>query len=312
MQHLDVTDVAVDSDDNVYLLTRFDSRILVYDRDGNWRSEWASGILSERPHGLTIAPDDTVYCVDEGNQVVLRFTREGEQIAQIGVKGRLSDTGVDWSIKGSRARLATMTRSGPPFNHPTKLAVSPSGDLYVSDGYGNARVHRFSPVGELIASWGEPGSGPGQFRVPHSVAITADERVLVADRENDRVQVFTLEGEFLDEWTNLQRPAALATGPNETVFVAEMPRQPGDFSGRLGEISFSSPGRIAVLNSKGTLLERFGTGPDPCQAGVVAVPHGLAVDSHGDLYVAEVTFTFLIKQQLAPSGCHSFQKFVCV
>src|SRR5438477_273239 len=83
--------------------------------------------------------------------------------------------------------------------------VAPGGDLYVTDGYGNARVHRFSAEGRLLQSWGEPGAGPGQFNLPHGIAVLADGRVLVADRENDRIQLFDPEGKYLDQWTQVQR-----------------------------------------------------------------------------------------------------------
>ena len=82
----------------------------------------------------------------------------------------------------------------------------------MTDGYGNARVHRFSPDGKLIRSWGEPGTGPGQFNLPHDIWVHPDGRVLVADRENERIQIFDLDGEFMEQWTHLQRPAGLSSG----------------------------------------------------------------------------------------------------
>src|SRR5439155_15039166 len=111
---------------------------------------------------------------------------------------------------GYDGTLESIIRGGPPFNRPTNLAVAPSGDVYVSDGYGNCRVHRYAADGKLIGSWGEPGSGPGQFILPHSVWVAADGRVLVADRENDRIQVFSPSGEYLTEWGAL-RPTDVCT-----------------------------------------------------------------------------------------------------
>src|SRR4051812_37411891 len=99
----------------------------------------------------------------------------------IGTPGLASDTGYDRSVKGQHAKNATIKKSGPPFNRPTRLAVAPNGDLYVSDGYGNARVHRFSGEGRLLKSWGDPGAGAGQFMVAHGIGLDADGRVLVAD-----------------------------------------------------------------------------------------------------------------------------------
>ena len=120
---------------------------------------------------------------------------EGRLLLTLGVSGRPSDTGA------TSPDYRTVQRGGPPFNYPTNVALSPEGDIYVSDGYGNARIHRFSPDGRLLHSWGQPGAGPGQFNVPHGIAIDRQGIVLVADRENSRIQRFTPDGEFIDEWT---------------------------------------------------------------------------------------------------------------
>ena len=93
-----------------------------------------------------------------------------------------------------------------PFNHPSDVAVSPEGTIYVADGYGNSCVHAFSRQGELVASWGRPGKGPGEFTTPHGIAVDGRGRVLVGDRENLRVQVFTPEGEYLEEWAPFTGP----------------------------------------------------------------------------------------------------------
>ena len=313
-QHRDVVDVAVDSRDRVFLLAREQSRISVYDRDGSFIKSWGENLLSARPHGITIAPDDSVYCVDEDDQTIRKFTPDGEPLLLLGSSGVPSGTGADWSIKKSRERMDSILRGGPPFNHPTKLAVAPNGDLYVSDGYGNARVHHFSPDGELVASWGEPGVGPGQFHLPHSICVTPDERVLVADRENDRIQVFSLDGAFREAWTHLQRPTAIALDRNGLIYVTELAWRKGQYSWMHGLIENETPSRLSILDSEGHVVVRFGVGTSPCSAGNFAAPHGLAIDSHGDLYVAEVIYSFLIKGQTGaetPSAdCHTIQKLV--
>src|SRR5207245_9216864 len=104
---------------------------------------------------------------------------------------------------------------------PTNLALATNGDLYVSDGYGIARVHRFSPNGKLLASWGEPGTGPGQFMLPHGIAVDATGNVLVCDRESDRIQVFTAEGRFLRELTEVQRPTQIVLARG-LLYVSEL------------------------------------------------------------------------------------------
>jgi glucose/arabinose dehydrogenase len=153
--HPDVAAAAVDSRGDVYLFCRAEHPVLVYERDGRFLRSWGEGLFSTRTHGITIGPDDSVYCVDDAGHSVRRFTRDGRLLQTIGPSGVPSDSGYDG------ADLTTIVRGAPPFNRPTNLAVAPSGDLYVSDGYGNARVHRFTPDGRLLASWGEPGTRPG-------------------------------------------------------------------------------------------------------------------------------------------------------
>jgi sugar lactone lactonase YvrE len=308
--HPDVADVAVDARDNVYVFTRQETRVIVYDRAGAYLRSWGEACFT-RAHGITIGPDDTVYCVDDNGHAVSRFSLDGTLLGVIGPAGTPSDTGVDYALEGIYDRTATIQRSAPPYNRPTKAAIGPGGDVYVSDGYGNARVHRFSPDGELLASWGEPGSGPGQFRVPHSICATPDGRVCVADRENDRIQVFTPDGRLLEIWDHLQRPAGLACDRAGLIYVAENSWLAGQRSWTRGVIPKDEPGRVTVLDGRGTVLARLGVETDtwtPCAPGQFTAPHGIAVDSHGDIYVAEVTYTHMGKHGRVPPACHALQK----
>src|ERR671935_1003258 len=183
LAHRDVAAVAVDSRDRVYLATRVRSCIFVYERDGRFVKTWGEGSVTDRLHGLTMHPDGTRFVVDDAGHSVRHFTVDGKELGAIGPVGKASDTGYDGT------NVATVARAAGPYNRPTNLAVAPNGDLFVSDGYGNARVHVFSPEGALIASWGEPGTGPGQFMLPHGIAVDRDGRVLVCDRESDRIQI---------------------------------------------------------------------------------------------------------------------------
>ena len=210
-------------------------------------------------------------------------------------------------IKDPHDRLASI-KGGPPFNRPTGVAIAPSGDLYVTDGYGNAKVHRFSADGSLIQSWGEPGIGPGQFNLPHDVWVAPDERVFVADRENDRIQIFGPTGMFLDQWTHLQRPTGLCIRDG-LIYVSELWWVPGARSFRLGKIEKDMPGRVSVLDLSGKVLARFGYQGERTAPGNFIAPHGVCADSHGDLYVSEVTQTFAASKGLVPVGSHTFQKF---
>src|SRR5205085_3625905 len=163
--------------------------------------------------------DDVVYCADDTDHTVRALSLDGQLLWSLGTLNRPSDTG--YSPEG-RANLLSIKRGSGPFNRPTRLAVAPSGELYVSDGYGNARIHRFAADGTLIQSWGEPGSQPGEFQLPHSVWAHSDGRVFVCDRENDRIQIFSPSGEFLEAWTNATRPGDLFIDADDRVYVGEM------------------------------------------------------------------------------------------
>ena len=298
--HPDVAAVAVDSRGEVYLFCRAEHPVLVYDERGRFLRSWGEGQFTTRTHGITIGPDDSVYCVDDGGHSVRKFDRNGALLMTIGPAGAPSDSGYDGKT------LTTITRGAPPFNRPTNLAVAPNGDLYVSDGYGNSRVHRFTPRGELVLSWGEPGGGPGEFRLPHGIAVHSDGRVSVCDRENERIQIFDPEGTYLDEITDVQRPSHLAFGQRH-IYVSELGWRSGQRSFRNGPISVDLPSRVSILDQSGQVLTRIG-GTDPCAPGSFCAAHGIAVDEAGNIYVAEVTWTIGGSGGLVPPDCHTFQK----
>ena len=307
--------MAVGPGDLVNVLTRDPARVLVYSPEGAQVGMWGNGTLGPRPHGITVGPDGRVYCVDEFNHTVHVFTGTGELLWDIGTSGAASDTGVDYSVTDLYDRTATIVRSAGPFNHPTALAVAPDGDFYVADGYGNARVHRFTPQGGLRHSWGEPGTGPGQFHVPHGICIDADnDLVLVADRENDRIQTFTPGGRYLESWIDLQRPADVTIGADRYVYVAELGRAVSHRSWTNPRVAAWQPSRLSVLDRRGNVLARIGAGDDPSAPGNMAAAHGIAVDSARRHHVAEITSTSVLKRPDAvdgrsvPATCHTFQK----
>ena len=182
-----VSAIATDSQDRVFAFQRKDPPILIFDRDGNLLDSWGNGAFSFA-HGIYIE-DDTVYLTDRDSSVCLVYTIDGKPIQMLGRHGVHSDTGCE-----NPGDLCP--RAAGPFNYPSELVPSPSGDLYVSDGYRNARIHRFSWDGQLKQSWGQPGkSEPGHFHLPHSLLIHND-KIFLCDRENHRMQLFTLDGEF--------------------------------------------------------------------------------------------------------------------
>ncbi len=300
MRHGDVVGVAVDSRDRLFAVTRREARCLVYEPDGTFVTSFGEDLLTEQPHALTIDADDFLYIVDGGDHTVKKFSPEGEVLLTLGTPGVPSDTGYDGTAE-------SIVRAGPPFNRPTKAAIGPNGDIYVSDGYGNARIHRFSAQGGLIASWGEPGSGPGQFNLPHGVWI-ADHRVFVADRENDRVQVFTLSGELLAVWDHIQRPTDIYADQRGLLYVTSLPWRAGVAEFGHPAREYSLPGGVNVLDLDGNVLTRWGSA-ESCRAGGFVAPHGITVDSRGDIYVGEVTWTYGVRAGYVPEGCHALQKF---
>jgi DNA-binding beta-propeller fold protein YncE len=313
--HPDVAAVDVDADGRVYLFCRGDHPVMVYERDGRFIRSWGEGVFTLRAHGITVAPDGAIWCIDDADHTVRKFTTAGELLMTIGTPRRPSDTGYDGVNHGS------VKRAAGPFNRPTNLAVAANGDLYVSDGYGNARVHRFSAKGQLIRSWGEPGSGPAQFRLVHAVAVHADGRVFVCDRENDRIQIFSHEGEYLSEWSSVQRPTQIVFDGRGRAIVSELTWRAGMTSFRKGPVAKSLASRVAILDMTGTVLARLGDeGPidetwgaaDPCRPGNFCAPHDLALDPNGDLYVAEVTYTIGVSKNLVPATCHTIQKLKAV
>jgi DNA-binding beta-propeller fold protein YncE len=299
----EVVGAACDSEDRVYLFARGPRPVTVLDRDGNVLASWGEGVFT-RPHGIFIGPDDTVYCSDDFGHTVRAFHCDGSPRFTLGTPGRPSDTGA------TSIDYRTIRRAAGPFNFPTNLAVGPAGELFISDGYGNARVHHFSPEGRLLHSWGEPGSGPGQFHVPHGIAVDADGTVYVADRENSRVQRFTGAGVYLDSWADVARPCEVFIDRRGWVFVAELGFRCGRWPGTGAPAPGAPGGRVSIFDKRGVLQARWGGGDDPCASGDFCAPHDIWVDSRGAVYVAEVTLSGGVSAGIVPATCHTLQKFV--
>ncbi len=298
--------VACDSKGRAHVFLRSPVPVRIYEADGTPAGSWGEGVFT-RPHGITVGPDDTVYCVDDFGHCVHAFTAEGRPLFTLGTPGRPSDTGA------TSIDYRTIKRGAGPFCYPTNLAVAPDGGLYIADGYGNARVHHFAPDGRLIRSWGEPGAGPGQFHVPHGIAVDADGMVFVADRENSRLQLFAADGTFRGEWCDVARPCEVYIDrAGGLVYVAELGFRAGRWPGTGTHAPGDAFGRVSVFDRGGALLARWGGEGDPCAPGDFFAPHDIWVDGRGDVYVAEVALSGGGRTGLVPASCHTLQKFVLV
>ena len=284
------TAVAVDSKDNVFLFNRGTHFMIVFDQEGNVLRTWGNDIFTN-PHGVYIDPEDNVWCVDNGDHTVRKLTPDGKVLMTLGKAGHPSPV-----------------MSGQPFSTPTHLAMDRrTGEFFVSDGYGNAKVHKYSPDGKLLFSWGESGTGPGQFNIVHNLATDDGGWVYVADRENHRVQIFDSNGKFETQWNDLSRVACIwiDTRGQDLVYVGEY------FCGIASNSIGTDLGpRISVFTRGGKLLSRLGHESYGDEPGRFYSPHGISVDSKGDIYMADVAWSDYGSKMDPPREPHSFQKLI--
>jgi DNA-binding beta-propeller fold protein YncE len=299
---VEVAGVATDSQDRLFVFNRGEHPVIIFDRDGRFVGSWGENLF-QRPHGITIGPDDAVYCTDDVDHTVRKFTTGGTLLLTLGTSRCPAHTGA------TSSDFRTIKHSGPPFHYPTNLALAADGSMYVADGYGNARIHKFAPDGRLLASWGEPGGAAGEFRIPHGIAVAPDGTVVVADRENSRLQFFNPDGQFLREWTAIARPCQVVVDAAGNVYVAELGYKAGMWPGTSAPSPDATGGRVSVFDATGEALSRWGGGSNPCSPGDFFAPHDLCRDSRGDLYVGEVIWSAGGKQGMVPADCHALQKF---
>ena len=173
--------------------------IIVFDEKGKYLHSWGRGMFGNE-HGLRIDRNNNVWVTDNGDHQVMKFTAKGKLLLTLGVKG---EAGTD----------------GKHFNRPADIAFGPNGNVYVADGYGNARVVKFSPEGKYITAWGQPGTGPSKFNIVHSVAVDSQGTVYVSDRENNRIQIFDSNGKFLKMWTHLGATQNIFITPEDEMWI---------------------------------------------------------------------------------------------
>jgi peptidylglycine monooxygenase len=233
--------IAVDRRGRVYAFQRTDPPVVVFEPSGAFHAAWGEGLVADA-HGIHVSADDRVFLVDRDAHQVLVFGCEGEELMRLGER------------HGPRFQA--------PFNHPTGVATAADGEVYVADGYANAAVHRFAANGRHLATWGAPGAAPGQFMTPHAVLVDAQDRVLVVDRDNDRVQAFDRAGGFLAEWRDFYHPMAIAEDDQGMLLVTDQVP------------------RLSMYAPDGRLAGR-------CR-GVWNGGHGVAANARGDVFLAEM------------------------
>ncbi|MEO8051141.1 MAG: peptidyl-alpha-hydroxyglycine alpha-amidating lyase family protein [Acidobacteriota bacterium] len=241
------TGVDVDSHDNVYVLHRNeDMPIMAFDKNGKFLRAWGKGMI-KTTHFIRTDRDGNVWATDRGDMVAYKFSPEGKLLLTLGKKG----------VKGDN-------NSHDTFDGMADLVVAKNGNIFVADGEGpNTRIVKFSKDGTFIKWWGGKGTGPGQFDVPHDIAIDSKGLLYVGDRSNDRVQVFNQDGKFLKQFTNLGTPWG--------VFVK------GD---KLYVVDGTKNNCMYIANAKdGKILEKIEG---------LSNPTAVTVDSKGDIYVGEV------------------------
>ena len=297
----DVVAVHFTAENDVYVYNRGDREMIYFCSQGNYLGDWGETDFA-RPHGLTISKQNEVFCTDDFAHTVTKYDLQGNLLLALGTRGCKSETGaVDVDYR-------KIKYSAGPFNYPTNLAIASDESFYVSDGYGNARIHHFAATGDHLRSWGDPGTRPAQFAVPHDIRIHENGDIWVADRENDRIQIFSPYGNFIRLLDGLARPASFDFGPDGEIYVFELGYRAGMFPGNEPPSDAASGGRLTVINERGDVLCRIGGGNATDGAGDFYAPHNVRVDAVGDLYLTEVVWAAGGDRGLAPQGCSALQK----
>ena len=270
--------VACDSEDNVHVFARTEHPHMIFDKSGNFLETWGSQIFGS-PHGICITPNNDTYLVDTVTHLVTKWDALGRHCMSLGLHHKPADTG--WSEEKRDEKGFPLTNGvaygGGPFHQPTDVSIADNGDIFVSDGYRNSRVHKFSSDGTLLMSWGEPGhaqeyrntkEGPGKFHTPHGI-WTHKGLVYVSDRENNRIQVYTTEGEFVEIWTGFERPTKIYIDADEVMYVSEL------------------EDRFSILNLDGSFIGSYKTERSN-DVGKFWGPHCIWTDTEGSIYISEV------------------------
>ncbi|MCX6552651.1 MAG: peptidyl-alpha-hydroxyglycine alpha-amidating lyase family protein [Acidobacteria bacterium] len=283
----EMSSMARDASGNIWTLNRGEIPIQIYrPDDGALVKMWGQGEF-KTPHQLRFDRDGSVWVTDSGNHTVKKFTPDGKLLMTLGVA---NERGVD----------------SKHFDGPTDLAISPTGDLFISDGYGNNRIVHYDKTGRFVKTWGTVGIGPGQLSLPHGIAMDSKGRLYVVERNNARIQVFDQSGKSLAQWRNIMTPWAITIMPNDEVYVVgSTPMQwwetfdlaaaaAGGQGGKFEMVGIPPKDQIVVrFDTTGRVLHQwsFPKGPEgqAHKPGELLWVHGFAVAPNGDLYLGDVT-----------------------
>lgn len=251
----EVAGVAVNSKGHIFVFHRGASPLVEFDSSGRFLRSLGDGLFKSA-HGLRIDRHDNIWITDIGSHLVLKLSADGSVLMVLGKVG--------WAGEFMPPRYAV-----PLFDQPTDVAFGPGEEIFVSDGYGNSRVMKFDKDGRFIKSWGKKGTAPGEFDLPHTIAVDRNGRVYVGDRENQRIQVFDSDGNFIKEWARVGYPYGLTITPDQTLYMADGKNE-----------------RIVKMNLEGEVLGSIG---EPGKGvGQFAWAHSIAVGPAGEIYVAEI------------------------
>lgn len=272
-----VSGLAVDADDNVWFFRKGPDPVQVYRPDGTFVRSWGRGNFQD-PHQLRIDYEGNVWVADFGLHVVEKYSPEGRRLMTLGVRG---ESGSD------RQR----------FYRPTDMAITPAGDIFVTDGYGNRRIVHFDKDGNFIKAWGEYGSKPGQFVLPHAIAVDKRGLLYVADRNSGRIQIFKQDGTFVDQWEGILMPWGISINARDEIWTCGSSphwwRRHGQYPEYKDQLFmlFSPDGRVRrhwaiPLGDIGE--DKNNPDTSRLRPGEAVGVHCIAQDSHGNLYVGDI------------------------
>jgi sugar lactone lactonase YvrE len=263
-----VPGITVDRQDRIWCLNRGKIPVQVYTSEGALVKSWGQGQFKS-PHSVRIDGQGNIWITDHLDHLVKKLTPEGQVLLTLGTPGKPGEDDCH-------------------FNGPTDTAITPAGDVFVTDGYGNRRVVHFDPQGKFVKAWGTYGSGPGQFSLPHQIVVDSRGVLYVADRNSGRIQLFNQQGKYLDEWSQLIMPWGLCITARDEIWVCGSSPQAWYRDGRYPPpkdqifMRFTTDGKVRQLWT-------VPVGQDGQEKpGECNWLHAVAVDSQGNLYAGDI------------------------